>query len=65
MEAMLEKLIGLGWELSIRYESGTYSISIWEPERVTDNIYQAVPCPIGKGNTWDEAVLNLMAILLI
>ena len=62
MEVLTKKLIDMGWEFSIRYENGEYSISVWKPDWPS-KLYTAPICPTGKGVSWDVAALELMEIL--
>ena len=60
MEIIIKKLIDLGWEFSIRYEGGEWSITVWKPDWPS-NYPGHLVCPTGKGKTIDEAILDLMA----
>ncbi len=50
MEKMLEVLKSNGWEYSLTYSENQYSLIVWRPEWVTDNLYQARTCPQTKGD---------------
>jgi len=59
LEKVIKDLIDNKWELEIRYTDNEYSFVVWKPEWVTNDLYAARVCPIGKGKTWQQAYHNL------
>ena len=61
---IFQALIDAGWEFSIRWEGGGFSICVWKPGWSTDNLYEARSCPQGKGETIGQAYENLQGAIV-
>ena len=59
----LQELKADGWEWDLRATKDEYHVSLWKPDWVTDDIYQARACVSGRSETSiKEAVDNAIDI---
>lgn len=47
------------WDFSIRWTNERFTIMVWKPGWVTDDLYRSVACPVGIGSTVEKAYDDL------